>query len=521
MEKDQIDLRAYGRVLRRWWWLATLGVVIAGGTGYVISRATTPIYESSVTILVQGNRFPGLPTASDLEASDRLARNFIQLVTTRRNVAEIALRLELSEEDARAVTAVAQRSAIIVSALSPDAQRAADIANTAAEIFIEDFQRRQFAQIAQFQAGLNRFGVVDDDLIIAAQASALSTLEVIEPAQVPSVPIRPRTRLNVLLASVLGLLVAVVAIVFAERLDDTIKLAGELNEERKFSAQQVQVATLASVLRMPGRPGKRPLILEGSMQRSPLAEAYRFLRLNLEFATLRVKDLQSILVTSPRPGEGKTTTAVNLAITWAQAGKSTILVDGDLRKPAMKELFGLDDRPGLSHVLSGTATLEEALAPTWVEGLRVLSTGALPPDPSLVLRSPEMREVIRRLEEESDMVIFDSPPLLSVTDATLLALLVDGVLLVVAASQTRREELSQAVAVIDTVGVPIVGAVLNKVEAKTASGYYYAYYGEDSSDRHEEDGHSQKGRLPGLRTLTSVFGWRPRRRRKSDVDRRS
>ncbi len=192
--------------------------------------------------------------------------------------------------------------------------------------------------------------------------------------------------------------------------------------------------------------------------RSPMAEAFRTLRTNVMFSGLD-KPLSTLLVTSPAPEEGKSTTLANLAVTMAQGGRTTILVDCDLRRPHQHDIFGVPLQPGLSEAILNKVD-EPALLATAVEGLWLLPAGSQPASPADVLGSRRMENLIANLKARADFVLFDAPPVIAVTDAALLASKLDGVLLVVSAGQTRREHALQAKALLEKINVRIVGTVL-------------------------------------------------------------
>lgn len=206
---------------------------------------------------------------------------------------------------------------------------------------------------------------------------------------------------------------------------------------------------------------------------SPASEAYRTLRMNLQFASLD-QALKTVLVTSPGPGEGKSTTLANLAVTIAQLDQRVIMVDCDLRKPRLHQLFQMDNSVGLTNMMVDDQYLQNPpLQETPVPGLLVLTSGALPPRPSDLLGSQRMSKVIERLSEVADMVLFDAPPVMVVTDAVVLATKVDGVLLVVSAGTTKRDQALRAVERLNKVNARIVGSVLNNVPLDASISSYY------------------------------------------------
>ena len=420
---------------------------------------------------------PGAPSLSEIQASQQLAQNYGDLIKTRPTLTKVIQELSLSYGPntlSKKITVGSPRSLIEIMVSDPDPQLAAQIANTVAGTFIDDFRTREFNQIAQFQASLSQQGIGQDPGVIAAQAATISRLSIVEGAIPPSSPSSPRTQRNVLIAAMLGLLTAGLIVFLLEHLDDRVKSPEELKTVTGISV-------VGSVLRNSMGDGLAPLIHSGDIRNSPIVESYRFLRTSLEFATAGTSDLRTLLVTTSSPAEGKTTIGANLAISLAQEGKSIILVDADLRKPNLHRVFALTEQKGLTHLLAGLSTIEETLAPTEVEGLRVVTSGPLPPDPTFALRSPRMRQVVEQLENSADLVIFDTSPLLSVTDPMLMAPLVDGVLFVVG-QKTPRDTIKRGAEMLRQVDVSFVGSVLNNV-TPDQSGYYYEYYYEGATER--------------------------------------
>ncbi len=205
--------------------------------------------------------------------------------------------------------------------------------------------------------------------------------------------------------------------------------------------------------------------------RSPAAEAYRTLRTNIQFSSLD-KPLQTLLATSTAPDEGKSTTIANLAVTMAQAEQRVILVDCDLRRPTLHTLFELPNETGLTSMILAQEDAEIPLQDTGVAGLSLLASGPLPPRPADVLGSRRMEAVIARLRTEADIVLFDTPPVVAVIDAAVLATKVDGVLLIFQASRTNRDRARQARQILEKVKANIVGVVLNNAPVEQGYGYY-------------------------------------------------
>jgi len=206
---------------------------------------------------------------------------------------------------------------------------------------------------------------------------------------------------------------------------------------------------------------------------SAASEAYRTLRMNLQFASLD-RQVRSLLISSPGPGEGKTTTLANLAVTMAQVDQRVIMVDCDLRRPVLHQLFGLSNERGLTTMmLDDEALAHPPLQATTINGLSLLASGTLPPRPSDLLGSKRMELVLNKLLENADLLLLDAPPVMAVTDAVVLSTKVDAVLLVVSAGETKREQAQSAIERLKKVNAHIVGTVLNNVAVDTTLHDYY------------------------------------------------
>lgn len=214
--------------------------------------------------------------------------------------------------------------------------------------------------------------------------------------------------------------------------------------------------------------------------KSAISEAFRVLRTNLQFAGID-KEVKTILVTSSNPSEGKSTTASNLAASIAATGSKVLLIDADMRRPQLYKIFLAEYHKGLSNLLAGNLPLESVIQKTQIENLDIITSGPIPPNPAEILGSAKMKNFLKQVTAEYDMVLIDSPPVNTVADASILSSYVDGVILVIAAGETEREAVIVAKNQLEKVNAKILGAVLNKVE-QHAGGYYYYYYyyGEDN-----------------------------------------
>ncbi|MCI0478410.1 MAG: CpsD/CapB family tyrosine-protein kinase [Anaerolineales bacterium] len=211
-----------------------------------------------------------------------------------------------------------------------------------------------------------------------------------------------------------------------------------------------------------------------SNPRSPISEAFRTLRTNLEFTSLD-KPIRSMVVTSASPEEGKSTTLANLAVAVAQAGKKVILVDCDLRRPSLHQIFDARNTPGFTDMMRDDALMNQPpLQETAVPNLFLLPSGTIPPNPAELLASRRMSDVIAALQQHAEIVLFDAPPVIAVTDAAVLSSKVDAVLLVVSAGKTKREHAKKAKALLDKVNAHLIGTVLNNVKGESNLYQYYA-----------------------------------------------
>jgi capsular exopolysaccharide synthesis family protein len=321
----------------------------------------------------------------------------------------------------------------------------------------------ELAQIqARYQALLKSY---EDVRLLQAQASDILT--VVEPAITGTpAPIRNQKGTNAIQGGIAGMVLVAGTIFLIEQLRVTINSTDEVEKA-------LRVPALAVIANMKGTENR---LITASQPRSPISEAYRVLRTNLDFAAGE-SAVRTIVVTSTAPGEGKTTTAANLAITIAQSGKRVILVDTDLRRPTLHKLFKHPNTRGVTTALleQSKQNISHHLVETEIEGLSLMTSGPLPPNPADLISSQAMINLITQLKDASDIVIFDSPPILAVADATLLSRICDASLLVVLSKKTKIETLIKAREQLSQAGAKLYGAILNRVQTNEDS-YYYHYY---------------------------------------------
>ncbi|MCC6730890.1 MAG: polysaccharide biosynthesis tyrosine autokinase [Chthonomonadales bacterium] len=288
-------------------------------------------------------------------------------------------------------------------------------------------------------------------------------LQVIQPATVAE-KVSPRQPTNLVLSAVVGLLLGICFALLQEFLDDRVNAPED--------ARRIMGApTIGYIPLVPEEEGR---ILTGP-RGGALLESYRVLRSAVQFASVDTP-ASSLVVTSTAPGEGKSTTAANLAIAMALDGKRVILVDADLRRPTLHQKFGLSQKPGLTNVLIGQASLEDALQETNIEGLRIVTSGAIPPNPAELLNSRAMRGLNDQLKEHADVVVFDTPPCLATADAQVLSAEVDGVLYVVQLGETRKSAVRHAIEMLEQARARLIGVVFNKIDTGSRRDDYYGYY---------------------------------------------
>ena len=218
---------------------------------------------------------------------------------------------------------------------------------------------------------------------------------------------------------------------------------------------------------------KRPGIVVSDNPTSIVSEQFRTIRTNIQFSMVD-QNLKTISVTSAAPSSGKTTVASNLAGAFAAQDKRVLLVDTDMRKPTVHQVFQAQNHPGLTNLLTNRSlTLEDVVRDSYVEGLDFITCGIIPPNPSELINSNRMGELIQEMESSYDLVIFDNPPLLAVTDAQIMATKVDGTIVVVPQGEVKKDELDQTAELLEKVNANVLGSVLNKVDADSDTYYYY------------------------------------------------
>jgi len=456
------------RIVLAGWYLIAVGLVVGGATGALASALTTPVFSSQTRLFISVAGTPD-PSASDLAqgstAAQQKIRSYLDLITS-----PIVLEPAIAEAGDAPSTAGALASR--VSASSPTG-------STIVSISVEDDDPAKAADLSEAVARSFTTVVTTTLERPTAEGGATVSITEIAAAQIPQEPVTPRTGVNVLLGAVLGTLAGAAAVYLLAALSTRFRSMDDLASA--FSEPVV------GDIQFDGNSSKRPLIVLDDVA-SPRAESYRSLRTNVQFLGARGTSGRTIAVTSSRQSEGKTTTAANLAITLAESGMRVVVVDGDLRRPNLANTLGLEGAVGLSDLLVGRVELADVLQPWGRMSLDVLPAGTIPPNPSELIGSEAMTQLVNELSLSYDVVVVDTPPLLAVTDAALVSSAVSSTLLVVAAKQTRRSDVQRALAALDRVGTSAAGLILTKSRRKRSSeGYYY----DESSKPDEPSGRAE------------------------------
>jgi capsular exopolysaccharide synthesis family protein len=457
-----VELRDYLRVLRSRWMLIALCALITTALAALLTLQATPQYAASTRLFIstQGSTDDAQANQGGQFSLQRVA-SYADLLTGQEIARRVIKDLDLDETPkdlSRQISASSKPETVILSVkvTDPDPRRAQKLSDAVARVFV--------AYVAELETP-------------PGMGEATIKATIVDPAAEPTSPVSPQPTRNLALGLIFGLLIGAGAAVLRESLDNTLKSMRQLEE--------LVSAPILGAISYDSAAVDTPLITSLDNY-APRAEAFRVLRTNLQFIDPDAHH-KVFVVTSSLPGEGKTTTAANLALALAEGGEKVVLVEGDLRRPKVAEYLRLESSVGLTTVLIGKLPLEDAIQSTANEDLAVLTSGSTPPNPAELLKSSSMATLIAALRETYDIVLIDAPPLLPVTDGALLAAQADGALLVVRHGKTTTDQVTLAVDRLEAVGASPVGVIFNMTPAKGGDGYGYGYgygYAPDTNASH-------------------------------------
>lgn len=447
-----MTIQDFLKMLRTRWVIicVTIAVTVLGTVA--INLLTTPMYEASTRLFVsttsgtsateiyQGNRYSQERVVSytELLMGETLAQRTID-----------KLGLNMTANDLQEnVKASAKLDTVLidVDVIDESPVRARDIADALSDEFV--------VMVRELETPDD--GTRPDARVIVEQR-----------ASIPEDPVTPKTARNLAIGLALGVLLGVALAFLRDVLDNTVK--------DRHVLEDITSVGIVGTIPLDKERRKIPATTFDN-DNSAFAEAFRKLRTNLQFLAVD-NPPRVIVVTSSMPSEGKSTTAINIALALAENDQNVALVDGDLRRPRLDKYLGLVGSVGFSTVLAGRASLSDALQKTTFPGVSVLTSGAVPPNPSELLGSLAAKKVLDELRSHFDYVVIDSSPLLAVTDAAILAAGADGVLIVARYGETKREQLTHAVGSLRSVGAPVLGAVFTMTPSRGGASYSYSYYG--------------------------------------------
>lgn len=485
-----MELRQLLRTLRRRWKFIVvvffLGIVGAGA----VTSTITPQYSSTSRVYVTATASGSVDALQQGVYSAQRITSYADLAKSPSVLAQVirqtGVDMTTDELAARMTTTAVLNTVILkIDVKDPDPKQAQVLAGAEADQVVSLVSTLETPK----QTSSSKSARVPAP-IVAKQAGD---------ASFSSAQVSPNLTVNLVVGAMLGLLLGLAGAVLRDLFDTSIKNGEDLVEATNSSVM--------AVIPYDSSVPKHPLITD-SAGHNERVEAFRVLRTNLQFVDLDSKR-QMLVISSAVPDEGKTVTATNLAITLAQTGRRVLLLDCDLRKPSVAKVLGLENAVGLITVLVGRADLDDCIQ-QHESGVDFLATGPLPPNPAEVLETQSMRDLLLQLRDDYDVVVIDAPPLLPVADPSIIAPMVDGVLLVTRHGKTNKEYVHQAVARVEGVGGRVVGVVLNMAPRRAVSGYGYGYgygYGEpiavprvvraDVGSRRALRSDAKRGQMPG------------------------
>lgn len=519
---QSLDLVKYLVLLWHWSWVIVIAVVVAAVGAYIVSKVIPPVYQAKTTVLVDMAPSNKSLDYNTLLLSSQLTQTYSQMLIKTPVLEEVASRLGIPAVDPKTITAkpVTNTQLINIFAESTNPELAADVANIIVAVFADQVSSLQEIRFSASEQSLqaqmtdieNKIKEANEQLATArlqtektrlettianysqtysglltsyeqvrlAKAQTLSSIVQIEPAETPIEPIRPRTFMNVAIAGLVSAILACGLIIGFDLMNDTIRTPEQI-------VDKLGLPVLGVISHYPNNDG---IPITESQPMSPITEAFRTLRTNVKYAGASLDiPLRSIMITSALPGEGKTEVLVNLGVVLAQNKLRVLLMDADLRRPTLHRRLGLDNLIGLSQIfVHPELGIGYSLQPTRISGLTAITAGDSPPNPSELLGSQLMGNILEQLKNNYDVLLIDTPPSLAVTDAAVMLPYVEGMLLVVKPGSTSVAPLRRVVNQFQQLNANLLGVVLNDINLRSSSyGYYYKHYKYQNTYENSDD----------------------------------
>lgn len=456
----EIDIRELVTFLVKKWYLIIICFVLAAGAALAVTQFyLKPIYRAETTLFLgkEQDKIGGL-SFMDLQVNSQLVIDYREILKSNLVAEQVHGKLGVNVETFKKnvnLETVKDSRIFRITYDDSNPKLTADVVNELADIIKQ----------------------------MASDIIEVKNVKVIDVAKVPERPMKPNKKLNTGLAGFVGLLLGVSLVYLLEFVDHTFKKPEELE-------RQLELTVIGTVpVFEGGKRGKKKAKDQKDLEqeymknlifinnpKAAASEAFRELRTNLQYTNID-KKVKSIVITSPSLGDGKTTTVCNLAISLAQSGNKVLVMDADFRKPKLHHYFGVKNNEGLTNILTDDKDFRQIniVGKTDVPGLFIVTSGPIPPNPAEMLSSTRMQQLLEQLNKEYDVILVDSPPVGQVTDAAILAGIVDGTILVIACGDTRIEMAKRAKKALKGVNAKIIGTVLTKFNTGRSSSYYYRY----------------------------------------------